>query len=535
MAWRRASALAIAALAAVLGACGGTEVDAVDPPPFVGPAPVPERPLAFKAELRGDAIAHAIREAARAEARRKAALRRLRRSRTVEGALRRALLARKLSPAQHAKLRAQWATARGAVGRLSGVRRGELAAVVGTTERLAAARALQSSRLPAVFLILRRNTEFWTRAPLPASGWRTTFGRDPAVFQYYPGRGMQLQPLASWGRVNAVAGVCLKSRGEARRRDPCPSAALRRSLDGLLALAADRGGFLAWEHYFAYGSGRPPWISGMTQATAVQALARAGRAFDEPRYTRAAAGALGAFEHAPPLGVRVPATGGSHYLMYSFSPGLRIFNGHLQAVTGLADMARLGRSRRARRLFRSGERAARRTVAGFDTGAWSLYSAAGKEATLGYHELIRGFLGNLCQRTRARTYCAAQKRFARYEHEPTRIGIGPLRGVRARRSVPLRFSLSKVSSVKIRVWGARGMSLSRDLSLPYGHHRLAWTPPARGTYRVRVEAQGPSGPRAVELRTVRVVLPRPPKKKHKKKRRAEQGIDRRSSILRPAE
>ena len=44
---------------------------------------------------------------------------------------------------------------------------------------------------------------------MPASGFRTSPDADPAVFQYYPGHGMQLQPLASWGRANAIAGACL--------------------------------------------------------------------------------------------------------------------------------------------------------------------------------------------------------------------------------------------------------------------------------------------------------------------------------------
>ena len=96
---------------------------------------------------------------------------------------------------------------------------------------------------------------------MPAAGERASFG--PAVLQYYPGRGMQLQPLASWGRVNWLARTCLQ------KRRACPVRELRRSVDGLLDLAARRGDFLAWEHYFSWAGGTPPWISGMTQATRV--------------------------------------------------------------------------------------------------------------------------------------------------------------------------------------------------------------------------------------------------------------------------
>ena len=85
--------------------------------------------------------------------------------------------------------------------------------------------------------------------------------------------------------------------------------------------------------------------------------------------------------------------------------------------------------------------------------------------------------------------------------------------MRADRASTVRFTLSKISDVKVRVWGTRGMSLSRDLRLPRGSHTVTWRPPGRGRYRLRIEARGPSGPAGVELRTVRVKLPKPKKKK----------------------
>src|SRR6201999_1986274 len=145
---------------------------------------------------------------------------------------------------------------------------------VNTISALAAQHALTSDRIDPTFLVLRNNTAFWARAPLPASGFRTTFGRDPAIFQYYPGHGLQLQPLASWGRANAIAGACLAALRSHTRKDRCRPGALSRSLDRLAALGAQRDGYLAWEYYFAYGTGSPPWVSGMTQATAAQALSR---------------------------------------------------------------------------------------------------------------------------------------------------------------------------------------------------------------------------------------------------------------------
>jgi hypothetical protein len=506
MARRRTASLLL--LAGLLAGCGATS----EPPLH---APPPEvRSVENQAALK----AASWRAAADAEAERlrrlRVAIKRARNAETVTGALRFALLTGKLTPAAHARLTREYNAARAAVRRLDGTRAAELGSVLTTVNTLAAQHLLEPSRLRPAFLILRRNTRFWTHAAMPTAGQRVSSG--PAVFQYYPGRGMQLQPLASWGRLNWLARSCLEDRTAARRRAACPVRRLRRGVDGLLDLAAHRGDFLAWEHYFSWGGGTPPWISGMTQATAVSALARAARALDEPRWRKAAHRTLGAFEAQPPLGV----DGGDHFLMYSFAPGLRIFNGELQAVSGVGELAALWPDRRANRLFRRAERGARAMVAAADTGAWSLYSFAGREATLSYHRLIEGFLGDMCAHTDRRTYCDAERRFARYEREPTRIGIEPLTRLRARHSTAVRFRISKVSSVKVRLYGNRGLAFSRDMTLPYGTHQVGWTPPARGRYRVRIEAQGPSGPAGVTARSFRVVLPKPKPKPKRKERKA---------------
>jgi D-glucuronyl C5-epimerase-like protein len=487
-------------LSLVIAGCGGSApVRAVAPAAPVDVAPVAggdELPLSL-------AIGHLRRDAARKlafERWRRAELAKARRSPTVAGALRRALLARHIGRAEHDHLRGIYETARADAARLPGLRGSELRAVVGSVEALAASRRLTAGRFTPVFLTLRRNDEFWRSAALPSPGRRETFGSDPAVFQYYPGRGMQLQQLASWGRVNAQLGLCL-------RRGRCPRKTLRtvrRSLDRLVALGARRDRFIAWEYYFSFAGGTPPWISGMTQGTAVQALARASRVYLNGGYRRTAVRALGAFRAPPPVGVRVAAPGGSHYLMYSFSPGLRILNGDLQAITGLRDLAVLGRSRAARVLYRRGERAARGAVASFDTGAWSLYSQAGRESTLSYHQLVGSFLGNLCRRTRGRTYCSAARRFARYEREPPRIRLARLTRLRAERGTALRFTLSKLASVRVRVTSRRGVSVARSMDVSRGTYTVPWTPRRHGRYRVSIAAQGPSGPVGVRSETVEV-------------------------------
>ena len=210
----------------------------------------------------------------------------------------------RITPAAETPRRREWADAQRTLATLTGVRRTELGYVVQLDPH--ARRPARADRRPASS---RRSsscarTRASGRAPrCPASGWRTSFGRDPAIFQYYPGRGLQLQPLASWGRANAIAGACLAALRSRTSKDRCRTAALTRSLDRLPSLGARRCGYLAWEYYFAYGSGAPPWVSGMTQATAVQALSRGYRALGVKRWRRAVERALGAFEQRPPSGV----------------------------------------------------------------------------------------------------------------------------------------------------------------------------------------------------------------------------------------
>jgi hypothetical protein len=69
------------------------------------------------------------------------------------------------------------------------------------------------------------------------------------------------------------------------------------------------------------------------------------------------------------------------------------------------------------------------------------------------------------------------------------------------------------------VYGKHGLELVRGLSLSHGPHAIDWTPPARGRYRLRIAAQGPSGPLGVTTRKVEVKLPKPKPKKACGKRR----------------
>jgi hypothetical protein len=79
----------------------------------------------------------------------------------------------------------------------------------------------------------------------PAPGTRVTFAGSPVLLEYYPGQGLQVQPLANFGKANAHWTYC-KAKGDRT----CTS--LRTLLDALLSLASSRGSFTAWEYFFVF-------------------------------------------------------------------------------------------------------------------------------------------------------------------------------------------------------------------------------------------------------------------------------------------
>lgn len=404
------------------------------------------------------------------EARKLAPVPRVRAARTtVKAALASARKDGSIGADDYARYRDDYSRARSTLGRLRGTERTEQKAVIDTLEGIAAREQLTASRMPSLFLTLRRNTEYWgSNKPLPVTppppgdpkkrpcagdvgqgGARVTFEGDPIIFQWYRGRGLQIQALANFGTANGLYQRCKDPTPDPER--PCDQAALKQMLDRLADLASNRGGFKTWEYYFAFGGGAPPWTSGLSQGTAIQAFARGYELLGDERYKQIGRDALGAFEKRPPVGVRVPSNGGSHYLIYSMSPGLRVLNGFLQATTGLYDFATLTNDSRAMRLFRAGDRAARREVPRFDTGAWSLYSMGGRESDLGYHRLVRDFLDNLCDRTKTRVYCRTAETFTNYQRERPVVKVVTPKRARARRPVAVRFSLSKISCTKVTI------------------------------------------------------------------------------------
>lgn len=405
---------------------------------------------------------------------------------TVLESLRKAARQGKISRSEHREYRSLYHRARRTRKRMGGPRRGQLHAVIALLERIARDGKLSSTRMPALFLTLRRNTEFWPERAWPAAGARIDFPGSEVIFQPYPGQGLQIQPWLTLLRANELWEAC---NGGVRLNPEleCDPERLRTVLDEAVELAANRGGFRAWEYYFDFGGGRPPWISSLSQGAGIQALARGGTYLGKRSYLTLAHRALRAFERRAPQGLRIPRFGGNQYLGYSFNRGLLILNQHVRSLVGLYDYWQITGSDRARKLFARGDRSARRQISGHDTGAWSLYSYRGSESDLVYHRVVRNFLRELCERTGTPIHCRTVERFSRYLQEHPRLTMLGSE-LRARKRSNVRFRLSKVSSVRLRIMQGERLIRLDQAQFPYGKHAFVWVPPRPGTYEIKLEA-----------------------------------------------
>jgi hypothetical protein len=388
------------------------------------------------------------------------------------------------------------------IKRLTGARKAQLAGVLATTEAMAARGQLRAGRLYPIFLTLQRNAEWWSENALLAGGARVTFPGSELVWQYFPGQGLQLHPLANFGKLNAYA--------KGSKRNNARNTLL---LDELLSIAVPRGGGLAWEYYFTFDGGAPPWVSGLAQGTGLQAIARSGQKLDRaeellPTIQRG----LKLFEQKPPTGVRVQTPDGIHYAQYSFWPSLRIINGFIQSLVGLYDVAQITGDPRAAQLFADGDATARKEIGTFDTGAWSYYSrgAITRESDLSYHTLLRDFLTNLCERTDAAPYCDAEANFTEYLTIPPELALKTTR-VRGGKPGTLKFTLSKISRTSITVTAPDGktvLSVSAG-TVGRGTRTVSWTAPRKkGIYTVRIAATDLAGNDASVEDTVEVLKPK---------------------------
>jgi hypothetical protein len=435
---------------------------------------------------------------------------------------------------------AVYVAAKHSLGRLGGTRRAELGAVLANVQAIAASGQLSASRLAAVFLTLERNRQWWTTEPLLSSGERITFPSSKLIWEYYPGQGLEIQWLATFGKGN---GYFLSGHENSN---------LRQLVGEVIPLASARAGGIAWEYLFHFDGGSPPWTSGLSQGTGLEVLARAYERFKEPAVLTAAQQALGVFETAPPEGVRVKTPAGANYAEYTYAPSDRILNGFIQALVGIYEYAAITRDPLGLALFEAGDAEARAEVPHYDTGGWSLYDQFG-ESNLNYHELLTEFLQHLCERTRKgepftaaapppatptqptstpppgsppagsspgtggttagaaslralaaasssspssapaaivadQIYCTTAQRFSADLKTPPAIAL-LTHSLRGGARAGVQMSLSKISTVHLTVRQGSRVVWSNSATVEHGRPRLLWRTPAKGgTFTVTLTA-----------------------------------------------
>lgn len=429
---------------------------------------------------------------------------------TVRGELNRLAAKNLIVPEQATAWREDYDAAQATLKKLHGTRLRELKAVTENVDALARRHQFAPSRLPAAFLTLSRNRDWWAAKPLPRAGQRASFAPSQLVWQYYPGQGWQIQWLATFGKANALWSYGGKDDE------------LRRLLDEALTYATRRAGGIAFEYLFEFDGGNPPWVSGLAQGTGLSAFSRAAIRLKSNRYFDAARQALGIFKTPPPRGVRYTRSTGVHYLQYSYAPKLRIANGFTQALNGLHDFAALANDEEGRTLFASGERELRHELPQFDTGAWSLYSKPGKESDLGYHKVLRDFLTGLCDRlTKAKAddpsptlYCDTAQRFTKDLTTPPKLTVKlPKKAPRAKARATVRVRLDKVSAVTVTAVRAGKVVYSHSARWSRGTHTIRIAPSKAGPLTIRAGAVDLAGNAGSDQAVLHV---RPaPKKKHK--------------------
>jgi hypothetical protein len=443
---------------------------------------------------------------------------------TVTAALKGLLHSASIGEAAYHQDYGAYVAAKDSLARLSGTRREELGAVLANVQAMAAAGELIPSRLPALFLTLERNRQWWTSEPLLGSDARVSFPGSLIVWEHYPGQGLEIQWLATFGEAN---GYYLSGHENAN---------LRQLLGEVIPLATERAGGIAWEYMFDFDGGSPPWTSGLSQGTAIQVLARAWSRLKEPAYLTAAQQALGIFRTPPPQGVRVSTPAGAMYAEYTYAPHDRILNGFIQSLVGLYDYTAITKDPLGESLFEAGDAEARAIVPLYDTGAWSMYDQFG-ESDLNYHELLTEFLQHLCERTdkgeplgppsatptsgsggststtpasgtggaSAHTaqlatqipgdqiYCTTAQRFTADLHTPPAIALltktlpGGARG-------GVQLSLSKISTVGLTVRQGTKVVWSNSAEVERGKPKLLWITPAQGgTFTIELTATDLAG------------------------------------------
>jgi hypothetical protein len=304
---------------------------------------------------------------------------------------------------------------------------------------------------------------------------------DGVVYRWFPRLGFEFHPLANFGALN----------NDVASNDSESTQTLAASL---LARAVPHGSRLIWEYQFRYGSGRPPWASGMAQAVAAQALARSSVLLEDPNL---GAAAVRAFTSVSPFLLALPS--GPWIRLYGFN-GEVVLNAQLQSIVSLFDYATTSGNPAASALAQRLMATAEKLFPRFDTGDWSRYELGGGYAPRDYQKFVTDLLAKLAKQTGDPFWVETAQRFHAYYYDPPQvtqptptpaIWPQPLDGYLD--VAPIQIDLSMRASVTLAVGGKVA-----TYRLNAGTRTLTWKPPAGlqpGRYPVQVSAVSYAGNR----------------------------------------
>jgi len=321
--------------------------------------------------------------------------------------------------------------------------------------------ALTQPRAVALIGELKANDDYFLKHYAPAPKTDIT-DADGVLYRYFAGRCFEYHPLGNFAALNARVAA-----GDA---------------DGAQRLAAAlaargtylHGGGIGWEYLFPYSGGRAPWLSGMAQAVAAQALARTAALVPEDA-TMLMGKARAAYQ-AIPGRLLTSVAAGPWIRLYSFT-SVRVLNAQLQSVISLQSYATAAQDAQAAALAARMQRATVATLPQFDTGYWSYYALPNDPSPFDYHDYVVQLLRRLGPSDPR--FADAAARFARYEKEPPAFTLanGALGS--------LTFWLSKPATVSV----VTAAGPSKTVSMVGGWHTLMWKEPkSPGVYPARVSA-----------------------------------------------
>jgi len=379
----------------------------------------------------------------------------------IAGGLQKAVKAGRLDAATAAEYRGNATHALTVIDRIPAGRARELQYVLHEV-------AVQSARYDgpralSLFSMLEENASYFATHPLPTTRIDVT-DDEGVVYRWFPGEGLQFHPLASFGALNAAAAA-----NDVERVETLAAALVARGEPAPL-------GTVRFEYWFPFEGGKPPWVSGMAQAVAAQALARAGNIVD-PTYLDTARASYGLVSRW--LVQQLPS--GPWIKLYAFNRDV-VLNAQLQTILSLDDYAETATDPDAQALADRLQATAEALLPRFDSGSWSYYSLARDESTLGYHTFVVSLLQKLGQRTGDTTWTDMAQRFTDDLENPPELTPGkitpltlvPVPADGYRDTIVVRVSLSKVSRVTLSLGGA-----SHTATLAHGSHVIALTPGPR--------------------------------------------------------